>query len=74
MHTTLGLTFHRDGSQPGRCDIAHRGVRQPGGSGMLVVLNAATSGAGPSDQPDAVESWLENVVAELDGLSAPIRH
>lgn len=41
---------------------------------MLVVLNAATSGAGPSDQPDAVESWLENVVAELDGLSAPIRH
>ena len=75
MQTALGLTFHRDGSRPGRCDVAHgSGVREPGDAGMLVLLNAATSGAGPSDRPDAVESWLESVMAELDGLSAPVRH
>ena len=74
MHTTLGLTLHRVGSRPDRCDIAHGDVRQPSEAGMLVLLNAATSGAGPSDQPDAVESWLESVMDELDGPSASVRH
>ena len=74
MHSTLGLTFHRDGARSGRCDITCRDVRQPSESDMLVVLNAATSGAGRSDRPDAVENWLETVMAELDGLSTPLRH
>ena len=74
MQTTLDLTFHRDGLRPGRCDVAHGGGRQPGDAGMLVLLNAATSGAGPSDRPDAVESWLESVMDELDSLSASVRH
>ena len=72
--TTLGLTLHRDGSRPDRCDVVHSGTRQPGDTDMLVLLNAATCGAGPSDQPDAVECWLESVMAELDGLPASVRH
>ena len=69
-HTTLGLALHRVGQCPDRCEVTHREMRQPDDTGMLVLLDAGLTGTSRFEMSDKLESWLEKVMAELDGAAA----